>query len=157
MWYRSYMIIYKITTPSDIELLMESRLTMLREVNSLSPDYQFSDEFVDFSREYFLNGDQTTVLAFDGDIVVGCASISYITIMPTFSHPSGKRAHLMNVYTAPSIRGQGVAKKMVTMLIDEAWAKGATEISLDATTMGRPLYERLGFKDSTEGMVLVKG
>jgi len=157
MWYLSYMIIYKITTPSDIELLMESRLTMLREVNSLLPDYQFSDEFVDFSREYFLNGDQTTVLAFDGDIVVGCASISYITIMPTFSHPSGKRAHLMNVYTAPSIRGQGVAKKMVTMLIDEAWAKGATEISLDATTMGRPLYERLGFKENAEGMVLVKG
>lgn len=157
MWYLSYMIIYKITTPSDIELLMESRLTMLREVNSLLPDYQFSDEFVDFSREYFLNGDQTTVLAFDGDIVVGCASISYITIMPTFSHPSGKRAHLMNVYTAPSIRGQGVAKKMVTMLIDEAWAKGATEISLDATTMGRPLYERLGFKKNAEGMVLVKG
>lgn len=151
------MITYKITTPSDIELLMESRLTMLREVNSLLPDYQFSDEFVDFSREYFLNGDQTTVLAFDGDIVVGCASISYITIMPTFSHPSGKRAHLMNVYTAPSIRGQGVAKKMVTMLIDEAWAKGATEISLDATTMGRPLYERLGFKENDEGMVLVKG
>ena len=76
--------------------------------------------------------------------------------MPTFSHATGKRSHLMNVYTDPSYRGQGIARTMVNMLIEDAWAKGATEISLDATTMGRPLYEKLGFKDSTEAMVLTK-
>jgi ribosomal protein S18 acetylase RimI-like enzyme len=150
------MIEYKITTKEDIDLLMSSRLVMLREVNHLSEDYEYSQELVNSSREYFLNGDQTTVLAIDGGKVVGCASISYMTIMPTFSHVTGKRSHLMNVYTDPSYRGQGIAYKMVSMLIEDAWEKGATEISLDATTMGRPLYEKLGFKDSTECMVLTK-
>ncbi|MCR5201297.1 MAG: GNAT family N-acetyltransferase [Saccharofermentans sp.] len=150
------MIEYRIATDKDIELMMQSRLEMLRVVNNLSDDYEYSKDIVNNSREYFLHGDQTTVLVLDGDKVIGCASMSYITIMPTFSHPSGKRAHLMNVYTNPSYRRQGIARKMVNMLIDDAWSKGATEISLDATKLGRPLYESMGFIDSNECMVLVK-
>lgn len=150
------MIEYRIATDKDIELMMQSRLEMLRVVNNLSDDYEYSKDIVNNSREYFLNGDQTTVLVLDGDKVIGCASMSYITIMPTFSHPSGKRAHLMNVYTNPSYRRQGIARKMVNMLIDDAWSKGATEISLDATKLGRPLYESMGFIDSNECMVLLK-
>ena len=45
---------------------------------------------------------------------------------------------------------------MTRMLIEAAWEKGATEISLDATESGRPLYEKCGFKDSDECMVLVR-
>ena len=150
------MIEYRIATAGDIDLMMSSRLEMLHVVNDLSSDYEFSDELIDYSRDYFLNGDQTTVLALDGQTVIGCASMSYMTIMPTFSHPTGKRAHLMNVYTNSNYRRQGIARRMVTMLIDDAWGKGATEISLDATESGRPLYESLGFKDSKECMVLVR-
>lgn len=150
------MIEYRIATAGDIDLMMSSRLEMLHVVNGLSGDYEFSDELIDYSRDYFLNGDQTTVLALDGQTVIGCASMSYMTIMPTFSHPTGRRAHLMNVYTNSNYRRQGIARRMVMMLIDDAWEKGATEISLDATESGRPLYESLGFKDSKECMVLVR-
>lgn len=150
------MIEYRIATDNDIELLMSSRLEMLKVVNDLPQDYVYSDEIVNESRDYFLNGDQVTVLALDGDVVAGCASMSFMRIMPTFSHPTGKRAHLMNVYTRSDYRRQGIARKMVNMLIDETWKRGATEISLDATTMGRPLYESLGFTNSTEGMVLTR-
>jgi len=150
------MIEYRIATNDDIELLMSSRLEMLRVVNGLSDDYVYSDEIVRESRDYFLNGDHLTVLAIDGGEVIGCASMSFMWIMPTFSHPTGRRAHLMNVYTRNEYRRQGIARKMVEMLIDETWKRGATEISLDATVMGRPLYESLGFKNSTECMVLAK-
>ena len=37
-----------------------------------------------------------------------------------------------------------------------AWNKGATEISLDATESGRPLYKKCGFEDSEECMILAK-
>ena len=151
-----FMIEYRIATQEDIELLMSSRLEMLRIVNDLPDSYEYTDEIISESRDYFLNGDQTTVLALDGGNVIGCASMSYMRIMPTFSHPTGKRAHLMNVYTRNEYRRQGIARKMVLMLIDETWKRGATEISLDATVMGRPLYESLGFVNSTECMVLTK-
>ena len=149
------MIEYIMATKDDIDLLMSSRLEMLRVVNNLSDDYGFSEELISCSREYFLNGDQTTVLALDEDKVIGCASMSYILIMPTYSHPTGKRAHLMNVYTNCNYRRQGIARKMVSMLIDDARDNGATEISLDATQSGRPLYESLGFGQNKECMNLI--
>jgi len=150
------MVEIRIAAKDDIELLMSSRLEMLKVVNNLPQDYEYTDEIVSESRDYFLNGDQVTVLALDGDVVAGCASMSFMRIMPTFSHPTGKRAHLMNVYTRSEYRRQGIAREMVNMLIDETWKRGATEISLDATKMGRPLYESLGFTNSTECMVLTR-
>ena len=147
---------YRIATADDIDLMLQSRMETLRDVNRLGDDYRFGEDFQEANRMYFLNGDHDTVLALDEDRVVGCASICYIRMMPTFSHPTGKRAHLMNVYTDPARRREGIAAKMVSLLIEQAWSKGATEISLDATEAGRPLYRKLGFRDSHECMVLAK-
>ena len=145
---------YRVTDANDIDMLMDVRLSMLRIVNDLPADYIFDDELVVSSRRYFLEGDQTTVVAVNDGRCVACASMSYIEIMPTFSHSSGKRAHLMNVYTEESYRRRGIAKHLVNMLIGDARAHGATEISLDATESGRPLYESVGFKASEECMAI---
>lgn len=150
----SYSISLRIATKDDMDLLMSSRLEMLKVVNNLKHDYSFENVLVDNSRTYFEKGDQTTVLAMDGERVIGCASICYIYMMPTFYHPTGKRAHLMNVYTLGEWHRHGIAKKMVSMLIEQAWNKGVTEISLDATEDGRLLYKKLGFKASGECMTL---
>ena len=145
---------YRVTDANDIGMLMDVRLSMLRIVNDLPADYIFDDELVVSSRRYFLEGDQTTVVAVNDGRCVACASMSYIEIMPTFSHSSGKRAHLMNVYTEKDYRRRGIARQLVNMLIGDARAHGATEISLDATESGRPLYESMGFKASEECMVI---
>lgn len=150
----SYSVDYKTATLDDMDLMMSSRLEMLRVVNNLDLSYKYSEEIIENSRKYFEEGEQTTVLAMDGEKVIGCATMSYITIMPTFSHPTGKRAHLMNVYTMKEWQRRGIAKKMVLMLIEDAKRRGATEVSLDATEEGRPLYYNVGFKDSDECMVL---
>lgn len=147
-------IIYRKTTKADMKILMKLRLEMLREVNGLSSEYEYDENFIFESRRYFESGEQTTVIASDGETLVGCASLSYTWIMPTFSHPTGNRAHLMNVYIRADYRRRGISKKMVEILIDEAKENGVTEISLDATEMGRPLYESLGFKASDSCMVM---
>ena len=78
---------YRFATADDIENLMQTRLDMLRVVNDLGPDYVFDDDFVRSSRDYFLNGDQISVLAVCGDKTVGCASICFIEIMPSALMP----------------------------------------------------------------------
>lgn len=147
---------YRFSTADDIEDLVQIRLDMLRVVNNLGTDFVYDDDFVRASREYFQNGNQITVFAICGAKIVGCASICFIKIMPTFAHPTGKRAHLMNVYTDVAYRRQRIAFTMMNMLIEAAWSRGATEISLDATESGRALYRKCGFKESDECMVLVR-
>ena len=52
------MIDIKITTKDNINELMSSRLEMLKVVNNLPEDYEYSEEIINESRDYFLNGDQ---------------------------------------------------------------------------------------------------
>lgn len=145
------MITYKKADLSLLDTVLKMRREMLAEVNGKN-ESEFEGEFTRLSAEYFTNGDQTTVLALDGEKAVGCATICYITLMPTFDHPTGKRAHIMNVYVTGAYRRQAVARHMVTALLDEARERGATYVSLDATEIGRPLYKSLGFDENKENM-----
>ena len=147
------MVEYVVASRDDMELLMQSRLEMLKVVNQLPCDYEFSKELINNSREYFNSDNQTTVLAVDRG-VIGCAAICYIEMMPTFSHPTGKRAHLMNVYTKSEYCRKGIALHMLNILISEAKEKGVTEISLDATELGKSLYKKCNFVESEDCMVL---
>ncbi len=149
------MIQFRKATPSDLEKVLEARYRTLRAVFGLKEDYVFDENFRVVTRSYFEKEDQTTVLAFHGETVIGCATICYMTVVPTPDHPAGKRAHIMNVHTEEAYRRQGIGSRMMNVLIDEAKERGVTEVSLDATDEGRLLYEKCGFQASVEGMVLV--
>ncbi|MBP1579653.1 MAG: GNAT family N-acetyltransferase [Oscillospiraceae bacterium] len=138
----------------DMPELLAIRREMLAIVNGV-PESGISDEIMRLSEEYFSVGDQTTALAYCGERLAGCATICWLTVMPTYSHPSGTRAHIMNVYTRTEFRRMGAARKMMAFLLDEARRRGATSITLDATESGRPLYETLDFHGSEEHMELI--
>ncbi len=133
--------------------ILKIRREMLAVVNNV-PECGISDEIMRISEEYFSSEEHTTALAYCDGKLAGCASICWMNVMPTYSHPTGKRGHIMNVYTRSEYRRMGAARKMVEFLISEARARGVTHISLDATEMGRPLYEALGFHSSEESMGL---
>ena len=142
----------KIAQKSDLPEVLAIRMEMLSVVNA---GKSFDEAFVERSRDYFSNGAQTTVLAFDGENAVGCATICYVQVMPTYSHPTGNRAHIMNVYVREEYRRRGIAREMMEMLLDEAKSRGVSQITLDATESGRPLYQALGFESSEEFMELI--
>ena len=136
---------------NDTDLLVGLRLKALKEVNKLGSDYNFPESFVSETRTFFQREDQTTVIAYDEE-VVGCATMCCLDLMPTFDHPGGKRAHIMNVYVDPSHRRQGIASVMLGLLVDEAKNRGITEITLDSTEAGRELYLKNGFRPMEKRM-----
>ena len=60
----------------------------------------------------------------------------------------------MNMYTDPEYRRKGIAIPTLDMLIKEAKKRGITAISLEATVMGRPLYEKYRFIKMNDEMEL---
>ena len=134
------------------EAAVAIRQRCLREVCGLGAEHVFAEAFLEETRRFLSQGDQTTLLAMDGSMPVACATLCYKRCIPTLGHPTGCRAHLMNVYTAGGYRRQGIARQLVEMLHAEAKQRGVTEITLDATDEGRRLYEALGYRASDEGM-----
>jgi len=84
-------------------------------------------------------------LIYDDEKFVGAGGISYFQVMPTYHNPTGKKAYIMNMYTKPDYRRRGIAFKTLDLLVSDAKKRGITAISLEATAMGRPLYEKYGF------------
>ena len=132
----------------DTELLTRTRIMVLRAVHSLPEDAAL-DDLTAQSRRYYQralrDGTHTAYLVYDGDRLVGAGGVSYFEVLPTYHNPSGKKAYIMNVYTCPGYRRQGGAFKTLDLLVQDARGRGVTAISLDATAMGRPLYEAYGF------------
>ena len=64
--------------------------------------------------------------------------------------PTGKRALVLNVYTEPEFRRQGIARRLMLAVIAWACEQGLRSLSLHASDFGRALYEELGFRQTNE-------
>lgn len=76
-------------------------------------------------------------------------SIAMLVTIEKPANPSfitGKTGLLLNVYTLPANRHQGLATRIIEKLIEEAKTKELSYIALDATEQGIFLYQKLGFK-----------
>ncbi len=141
----------------DLEILVKTRLEMLRSVNSI-PEAEDLAEVAWSCRAYYSESFEKDIhaayLVFDGEAFIGCGGISFYRVMPNIKNPSGMKAYIMNIYTVPQYRGKGIATKVVDLLVAEAHKRNIHKISLDATEMGRPVYERYGFVPDNTAMKL---
>lgn len=144
-------LIYKKADVSDIDLLTQTRVLVLRAVNELSEDTDMSiveHESYQYYKECFNNyNEHVAYLISDNDIFVGTGGISFFKVMPTFRNPSGRKAYIMNMYTHSDYRRRGIAYHTLDLLVQESKSRGIDHISLEATDMGKPLYEKYGFRD----------
>lgn len=150
---------YKRATIQDIDILTETRIEVLRAANKLSGDIDMSEvekQSYNYYKKALIDGTHIAYLVFDGNRFVGSGGVSFFQVMPTFHNPSGKNAYIMNMYTVPEYRRKGIAYKTLDMLIEDIKRNGISAISLEATSMGRPLYEKYGFVKMNDEMELPK-
>ena len=148
---------YRKATIKDLEELVRTRIIVLRAANKLDVNTDMS-EVEEQSRDYYkkalADGTHTAYLVYDNDRFIGAGGVSYYRVMPTYHNPRGEKAYIMNMYTAPEYRRKGIAFKTLDLLVRDAKERGITAISLEATDMGRPLYEKYGFVKMTDELEL---
>lgn len=150
-------LIYKKAAIDDIDILTETRIEVLRAANRLADTVdmtEMKEQSFAYYKQALSDDEHVAYLVFDGDKFVGAGGISFFRVMPTFHNPSGRKAYIMNMYTNPDYRRKGIAYKTLDLLVYEAKKRGIAAISLEATDMGRPLYEKYGFVKMNSEMEL---
>lgn len=140
---------YKKATIEDIDELVRTRIIVLRAANKLSDDVDMSvveTESRAYYKRAFESGEHIAYLVYDNGKFIGAGGVSFYQVMPTYHNPTGKKAYIMNMYTALEYRRQGIAFHTLDLLVKDAKAKGVSQIALEATDMGLPLYEEYGFR-----------
>ena len=90
-----------------------------------------------------------------GEIVAGGG----VLIAPWISHPRDlrpRKGEILNVYTEPAYRRRGLARRLMEIMIEWCREQGFAVIFLHASDDGRPLYESMGFRPTSEMKLSLK-
>ena len=117
-------ITYKKLTVNDLDVFIKMRINQLRE-------------------------EGTTL---DNDRIIGTSGMSIVEKPPYFGCPSGKIGLLSNMFTDPSYRRKGIAKTLLSKVIDEAKTQGCGTVQITASNMGVLLYSDYGFEKNENFM-----
>ena len=150
---------YKKATIADIDELVRTRIIVLRAANKLSNDVDIplvEKESYEYYKSALETGEHIAYLVYDNETFIGTGGVSFYQVMPTYHNPTGKKAYIMNMYTAPEYRRQGIAIHTLDLLVKNAREQAVAQIALESTDMGRPLYEKYGFVKMEDEMELIK-
>ena len=140
-------------TLSDLDIILHHRKQMFIEMGHA--DDETMSASLRTSREFFAHalaeGRYQGWLVEDGNSNVIAGGGIVILIRPSHPHhPELRRADILNVYTEPAFRRQGIGRQLMTTMITWCRKEGFSWVTLHASNDGRALYESLGFKQTTE-------
>jgi len=142
-------------TSDDVELICEQRERLFRESNSPGRTEEVirtqTTHFRPWLVQRLRDGSYFGYMLEDAGKPVAGIGLMLIEWPPGPTHPtSDKRGYVLNVFVEPSHRRQGLAAKLMALADSEFVRRGATYAILNATKMGRPLYEKLGWTATNE-------
>ena len=142
-------MIFEKATTQDISILTKLRIAYLQEDlgQITDADLELMNSSLPSYYEKHLNKDLIVYVARDEMDIVSCAFLLIVEKPMSPSFITGKTGTVLNVYTKPEYRKKGYAKKLMTMMLEEARTEGVSIIELKATEDGYSLYKSVGFED----------
>lgn len=144
---------YRKENIDDIDKLVELRKKQLA-AEGIESSINIDKELSLFFENKLSDGSLIQWLVEDNDEIIACGAVIFYEFPPSYTNKSGKKAYISNMYTNENYRGQGIATKILSKLVDEAKITGVSKIWLEASAMGRPVYKKFGFVETDEFLEL---
>jgi GNAT superfamily N-acetyltransferase len=135
---------YKRLTAKELDTFIEMRINQLREEGA-TEDIDLRPALKDYYNRHMKDDTFVSWLALDENKIIGTSGMSFVEKPPYFGCPSGKMGLLSSMFTAPDYRRKGIAKELLSRVVDEARQYGCGTIQITASDMGVLLYNDFGF------------
>lgn len=142
---------YRKLTKKELDTFVEMRICQLREEGS-KENIDLKPALKDYYDRHMADGTFVSWLAVDEDKIVGTSGMSFVEKPPYFSCPNGKIGLLSSMFTANDYRRQGIAKELLTRIVNEAKEYGCGCVQITASDMGVLLYTDFGFVKNSNFM-----
>ena len=137
-------IAYRRLSDKEIDTFIAMRINQLREEGA-KEDIDLRPALKDYYQRHMADETFVSWIALDNEKIIGTSGISIVEKPPYFGCPSGKIALLSSMFTDKSYRRQGIAKKLLSLVVDEARKHGCGTVQITASDMGVLLYTDFGF------------
>ncbi|MEE0872968.1 MAG: GNAT family N-acetyltransferase [Ruminococcus sp.] len=144
-------ITFRKITVNDLEVFIKMRINQLREEGA-KEDINLEAALKDYYLRHLSDGTFISWLALDNDRIIGTSGMSIVEKPPYFGCPSGKIGLLSSMFTDPNYRRKGIAKTLLSKVIDEAKTQGCGTVQITASDMGVLLYSDYGFEKNENFM-----
>ena len=138
------MIEYRRLTGADVEAFIALRVRQLREEGA-TEDIDLTPALRDYYARHLSDGSFVSWLALDDGRIIATSGMSFVEKPPWFSCPTGRIGLLSSMYTDRAYRRQGIARRLLSKVIDEARARECGVVQITASDMGVLLYTDFGF------------
>ena len=138
------MITYRKLAEDKLDVFIQMRIRQLREEGA-TEEIDLVPALQDYYRRHMADGTFVSWLAMDGDRIVGTSGMSFVEKPPYFGCPSGRIGLLSSMFTEPEYRRKGIARELLSKVVEEARAYGCGTVQITASDMGVLLYTAFGF------------
>jgi len=137
----------------DLETIVHHRRAMFFDMGSRDERAldAMSEKFRPWLQRKMAAGGHLAWFAIAPDGAVAAGAGLWFMDWPPLMTTGGKwRGNILNVYTEPAYRRQGLARRLMLVAMDWCAREGVEGVILHASAEGRPLYENLGFEPTNE-------
>ena len=137
-------IAYRKLTGQDVTRFIEMRIAQLREEGA-TEDIDLTAALEDYYRRHLADDTFVSWLATDEGRIIATSGMSIVEKPPYFGCPTGKIGLLSSMYTEKAYRRRGIARELLSRVMEEARARGCGAVQITASDMGVLLYSNYGF------------